>query len=145
MCGRVIAPSANLKLFFIYEPGSDSAFVRTRIWYISIKLRFDLGVRGLWFASASNFELVPRFAEICMEIPLSVPFRSTKCSLIHSDCLKLKLGHEYPDAWDLYNCWELNKNCCELKNVLKQMFCVIDESENNYYTLYIFYERFFIC
>ena len=32
--------------------------------YISIELRFDLGTITLQFASTSNFELEPRFAEI---------------------------------------------------------------------------------
>ena len=41
-----------------------SAFVLTRIWDISIKLRFDFGTKNLEFASASNFEARPRFAEI---------------------------------------------------------------------------------
>ena len=39
-------------------------FVVTQILYIIIQLRFDLGTNALRFASASNFETVPRFVEI---------------------------------------------------------------------------------
>ena len=43
-----------------------SPFVCTQISSITIELRFDLGTLALRFASASNFESVPRFAEICL-------------------------------------------------------------------------------
>ena len=39
----------------------------TRIWEIIIELRFDLGIKGLKFASTMNLESVPRFADIYIE------------------------------------------------------------------------------
>ena len=61
----------NILSFFIYSNNTNNRYslwgwiIRPRTIIFLLRLLFHLGYRGLWFASRTNLESGPRFAEVC--------------------------------------------------------------------------------
>ena len=88
-----------------FEPGWYSCFDWTRFLVLNIELRLDLGYRLLRFASRTNLESVPRFAENLVQT----------CPKVNGPVIRCTLWDKFWDiAWNLdwicKNIWNRDHN-----------------------------------